>query len=85
MIFEGHDYAIDRVRSINEEKFVSASQDGNLNLWSTKKKKPILKNPHSHDSWIVSLDCIKQSNVLASGGCDGIVKIWAIGPEQRSL
>jgi ribosomal RNA-processing protein 9 len=48
MIFEGHDYAIDRVRAVNEEKFITASQDGSVNLWSQKRKKPIYKYSKAH-------------------------------------
>ena len=32
----------------------------------------------AHSSWIGALDTIKQSNILASGGCDSRIKIWAI-------
>lgn len=80
MIFEGHDYAIDRVRCINDEKFISACQDGSIYMWSQKKKKPIYKYQNAHDSWIGALDTIKQSNIFASGSCDNIVNIWAVGP-----
>lgn len=85
VIYEGHDYAIDRVRSINEEKFLSASQDGGVYMWSYKKKKPIFKMKNAHESWIGALDVIKQSNIFASGGCDSLVKIWAVGEDLKAF
>lgn len=48
MIFEGHDYAIDRIRAINDDKFITASQDGSVNIWSQKRKKPVYKHPKAH-------------------------------------
>jgi WD40 repeat protein len=78
-VFKGHDYAIDRVRTINLERFITASQDGSVNLWHTKKSKPVFKFPHAHQKgWISALDNLKQTNVFATGGIDHVVKIWGI-------
>lgn len=79
MIFEGHDYAIDRVKSVNLEKFITACQDGSVYLWSTKRKKPVHKFVKAHDGWIGGLGVIPQSNYFATGAIDKKVKIWKIG------
>ncbi len=79
IIFKGHDYAIDRVRSINLERFVTACQDGSVYLWHAKKSKPVFKLQRAHlKGWISALDTIKQSNIFATGGIDRVVKIWGI-------
>ena len=39
----------------------------------------------AHASWIGGLDCIKQSNIFASGDCKGVVKVWAFGQELKSF
>ena len=63
---------------MNDEKFVTASQDGSIYLWSLKRKKPLDKFRGAHDSWIVSMDSLKQTNILATGGCDKRLKLWGI-------
>ena len=86
VIFEGHDFAIDRVRVVNDEKFISASQDGSINLWSQKRKKPLFKLSKAHENgWICALDNIKQSNIFATGAIDRMIKIWAIGENSKSI
>lgn len=85
-MFKGHDYAIDRVRTINQEKFVTACQDGSINLWFIKKTKPVFKLAGAHEKgWIGALDTIKQSNVFASGGIDGVIKLWGIEGDLKGL
>lgn len=48
IVFKGHQYAIDRVRSVNQERFVTGSMDGSINLWYIKRNKPIFKNSQAH-------------------------------------
>ena len=79
VIYKGHNYAIDRVRTINLERFITACQDGSVYLWSTKKTKPAFKVAQAHPSgWISALDNIKQSNIFATAGIDKTVKLWNI-------
>jgi ribosomal RNA-processing protein 9 len=66
--------SIDCVSLINEEQFLSGSNDGSLGIWSINKKKPltILKNAHglgsnSTTSWITSVTCYHNTDLLASG------------------
>jgi ribosomal RNA-processing protein 9 len=56
MIFSGHDYSIDCIKSINDSHFFTGSQDGNVALWNLKKKKPVatLRNPQG-GKWITAL------------------------------
>jgi WD40 repeat protein len=78
-VFKGHDYAIDRVRAINLERFVTACQDGSVYLWNTKKIKPVFKYPLAHQKgWISALDNLKQTNIFATAGIDHVIKIWGI-------
>jgi WD40 repeat protein len=67
------------VRAINLEQFVTVCQDGSVNLWNTKKTKPVFKFAHAHQKgWISALDNIKQSNIFATAGIDHVVKVWGI-------
>ena len=86
IVFKGHDYAIDRVRAINVERFVTACQDGSINLWHARKSKPVFKHHHGHKKgWISALDEVRQSNIFATGGIDHVVKIWAIQGESTGV
>lgn len=86
IVYKGHDYAIDRVRTINLERFVTACQDGSINLWNTKKNKPVFKFPHAHPrGWISALDTLKQTNLLATAGIDHVVKLWAIEGDAKAV
>jgi ribosomal RNA-processing protein 9 len=86
VVFKGHHYAIDRVRTINLERFITACQDGSIYLWSTKKTKPTFKLPNAHPKgWISAMDNIKQSNLLATAGIDRTVKVWAIEGDHSGL
>ncbi len=86
VVFKGHNYAIDRVRAINLERFITACQDGSIYLWSHKKTKPVFKFNDAHPGgWISALDNIKQSNIFATAGIDHVVKLWGIEGESSGL
>ena len=59
--------------------------DGSINLWHAKKVKPVFKNAEAHKGWICALDTLKQSNILASGGTDNMIKIWSIDNEMKGM
>lgn len=86
MVFKGHNYAIDRVRTINQERFITACQDGSVNLWNIRKTKPVFKCQDAHGKgWIAAMDNIKQSNIFATAGIDHSVKIWGIEEDNRGI
>ena len=83
LVFQGgHFGSIDCIRHINQEHFISGADDGSVCLWSNKKKKPLVtyRNAHlkqqSSSSWITSVAALKNSDLVATGSCDGHVKIW---------
>ena len=49
----GHHGSIDCVGLLNDEYFVSGGDDGAINFWSAKRKKPIVVVRNAHDGkWI---------------------------------
>ena len=40
---------------------------------------------NAHESWIVALDSLNQTNIMASGGCDQKIKLWSIVGEMKGL
>ena len=74
------------MRTINQERFITACQDGSVNLWNIRKTKPVFKYQLAHSKgWISALDNIKQSNVFATGGIDSTVKIWAVDGDNKGM
>ncbi|KAK9508739.1 hypothetical protein O3M35_006225 [Rhynocoris fuscipes] len=79
-----HTRSIDGVKRLDDHHFISFGDDGSVCIWAVTKKKPlhIIKEAHGKDNiakvpqWITSVACISNSEVFASGSCDGTVKIW---------
>lgn len=74
------------MRTINLERFVTACQDGSINLWHTKKSKPVFKLSGAHKKgWISALDNLKQTNIFATAGIDHVVKVWGIEGDNKGI
>lgn len=76
---------------LDENQFVTGSDGGALALWSMQKKKPVstMANAHgrvrysqddeiSSANWISALASVPYSDVVASGSCDGKIRMWKI-------
>lgn len=81
----GHDGSIENVKLINEETFLSSGDDGQLCVWSVNKKKPLscVKLAHGrtdkgHPNWISSITTLLNTDLVASGSCDGFLRIWRL-------
>jgi ribosomal RNA-processing protein 9 len=77
--FRGHHGSIDCVALLSDEHFVSGGDDGAINYWSTKRKKPIcvVRNAHA-GTWITALGALINSDVFVSGAADGHLRIWRL-------
>lgn len=85
-VFNGHDYAIDRVRVVNTEMFLTGSQDGGVFLWSNRKKKPIFKYPGAHNgTWVSSLTVLPNTDLFVSGACDHQLNIYQLASDLKSF
>jgi len=84
---------IDCVCMLNEEYFLSGSDDGSLSIWFVRKKKPITLRTRAHtptdgtssETWISSVAALPFTDVAASGSCDGCIKLWKCEKSFRSL
>lgn len=83
LIYTGHEGSIENVRLINEENFLTSGDDGQLCVWSVNKKKPLsnVKLAHGkcnkgHPNWISSIAVLLNTDLIASGSCDGYIRIW---------
>lgn len=80
----GHRASIDAVKMMDETRFVTGSQCGTLGLWSTSKKRPVALAKLAHGkSWISSVACLANSDLVASGASDGALRLWCCSAAQR--
>ncbi|CAG8627919.1 2892_t:CDS:2, partial [Paraglomus occultum] len=95
-----HGGGLDAVAMIDEDNFLTGSDNGTISLWNVNKKKPVYSYPLSHGSvetfcpgsqkidnprWITSLATLRYSNLFASGSWDGQIRLWKIKPGLRSF
>ncbi|XP_014214805.1 U3 small nucleolar RNA-interacting protein 2 [Copidosoma floridanum] len=93
LTYNGHTGSIDAVKLINEENFLSCGDDGQLCLWGCMKKKPLctIREAHGRDEenklpmWISSIATFLNTDLVASGSRDGVIRLWRCGESFRSL
>ncbi|XP_001626776.2 U3 small nucleolar RNA-interacting protein 2 isoform X1 [Nematostella vectensis] len=96
LVFNGAGGSIDCIELINEDHFLSGSDDGSLTMWNTAKKKPLCTVDNADgkpsdsttpdESWITALAAVKSTDLVASAGsCDSCVRLWQCGPGYRSI
>ncbi|CAG9786332.1 unnamed protein product [Diatraea saccharalis] len=91
LIFNGPIGSLDEVKLLDEEHFVSGSDNGSLCVWSVLKKKPLCTVLEAHGSendtprWITSIATLLNSDVFASGSYDNNIKLWKVGDAYRKI
>lgn len=91
LIFNGPVGSLDEVKLLDEEHFISGSDNGSLCLWSLMKKKPLCVIAEAHGSenavprWITSLATLLNSDVFASGSYDNNIKMWKVSDGYRKI
>jgi ribosomal RNA-processing protein 9 len=88
----GHSGSIDCVRFVNEEIFLSCGDDGSLCVWNVAKKKPIAEKKLAHGlsststpNWISSIATLVNTDLIASGSCDGFIRVWKLEKFFREI
>lgn len=63
-----------------------------LYIWSTFKKKPVCTQVEAHGrgadnqaNWIVSVAARRYTDLIASGSCDGFVRLWKVAEDYKSI
>lgn len=50
-----------------------------LHIWNVNKKKPVATMPKAHSGqWISAIAALPYSDLVASGSCDGFVRLWKV-------
>jgi ribosomal RNA-processing protein 9 len=76
----------DAVTVLKDDYFVTGHQDGAVSLWSTEKKRAVASIPQAHGTvgncglgrGVVSINCVKGSDVVATGSSDGYLRLWKV-------
>lgn len=91
LIFNGPIGSLDEVKLLDEEHFVSGSDNGSLCIWSVLKKKPLCTVTEAHGTenevprWITSLATLLNSDVFASGSYDFNIRLWRVCDQYRKI
>lgn len=92
LVYSGHIGSIDCVRYVNEEVLLTCGDDGSLCVWSLSKKKPVAEHKLAHGlsssgvpNWISSIATLANSDLIASGSCDGFIRVWSLGKSYREI
>ncbi|KAI8128132.1 U3 small nucleolar RNA-interacting protein 2 [Lucilia cuprina] len=92
LIYNGHHDSIENVKFINDENFISSGVDGSLGLWTALKKKPLYTEALTHGvqsngepNWVTAIACVVNTDLIASGSCDGFIRLWQCAENNRKL
>jgi len=87
LVLQGaHKASIDCIDMVNESTFVTGSQEGLLSLWTSSRKKPtaLVRDAHS-GTWLTSVASMPNSDIIASGGSDGCIKLWSVNLKTKRI
>jgi len=87
LLYRGHSRSIDCLSMINEESYVSGSQDGAIGLWHAGHKKPnyMVRKAHGQDNWITSIKALPFTDLIASGSNDGNLNFWQFSKKKTNF
>ncbi|TMW68536.1 hypothetical protein Poli38472_006004 [Pythium oligandrum] len=87
LVFYGNTGSMDCVKMINDEYYVTGGDDGSLSLWFNGRKKPayVVPNAHGAGRWISSVTVMPRTDLVASGSCDGSIRLWRADLGARTL
>jgi len=80
-------HTVDTINVINSQFFLTGSSDNAIDLWIMNKKKPVcsLEGIHKQDSWILSTDSVRNSDLFASGSYDGQVAVYGFRKQKKDF
>jgi ribosomal RNA-processing protein 9 len=87
LVFYGNSGSMDCVKMVNDEYYVTGGDDGSLSLWFNGRKKPVyvVRDAHGAGNWISSLAVMPRTDLVASGSCDGKIRLWRADLSARTL
>ena len=82
-----HAGSLDALALLSENHFITGSDQGQLALWHLARKKPLFTLPHAHGegNGIHAVGTLRNSDLFASGSCDGQVRLWKVSEALDSF
>jgi len=85
--------AIDCVRSINDNSFITGGDDGMVHLWSIMKKHPLNTRSFAHGHnpenkephWITAVATLVNTDISASGSMNGKIRLYRCSRDFKTL
>jgi len=85
--------SVDSIKLLDEQHFVTCGEDGHVSLWNVMKKKPVCTIEKAHGSdpanndprWISAITTMHNTDLIASGSSDGVVRLWKCTDKYRSI
>ena len=77
--------SLDCVVLLDDERFLTGGDDGQLALWSAHKKRPLHRLPAAHgpQRWLIALAAAPHADVAYSGSSDGHVNVYQLSAPQQ--
>lgn len=92
LLYRGHNGNIEHVKYVSDDNFISVADDGSFCSWSSMRKKPLctLDNIHGisengESNWITSITTLVNTDLAATGSCDGFIRLWKLGDNCKSI
>ena len=85
--------SVDSIKLLDEQHFLTCGEDGHVSLWNVMRKKPVCTIARAHGSdptnndprWISAIGTLHNTDLVASGSSDGVIKLWKCTEKFRSL
>lgn len=88
LLFNSGPGNIDSLVAITGDTFVTGSDSGSLCVYNTNKKKPTASaKTHTTGAlpWVSAVGAISHTDLCASGGSDGFVRLWQVTSQGAAL
>merc|ERR1712194_147133 len=97
LMFNKHTYAVDAVCVVDQDRFVSDSQDGSIMLWSQTSKKPLAStslgstprrsgcgqsSSGTDEHWVSALGTVRRGDIVFSGSSAGKLQGWRLAKAE---
>jgi ribosomal RNA-processing protein 9 len=82
LMFNKHSYAVDSVCVVDQDRFVSGSQDGSVMLWSQTSKKPLASTSLGSRQWVSALGAVRRGDIVFSGSSAGKLQGWRLAKAE---
>jgi ribosomal RNA-processing protein 9 len=88
LLYRNTEHYTDTLNIVTPQLFLTGSHTDNcLDLWTMNKKRPLftLGGCHASGTHLLSTDTVHNSDIVATGGFDGLVNLYKVDKEERTI